>query len=71
MDLGLLDKRAAVAAASSGLGYATAAAASLPAGRLGDADDFGAIATFLCSEHARFLTGVALHVDGGDYPGLL
>ncbi len=48
-----------------------AAAASLPVGRLGNADDFGAIAAFLCSEHARFVTGVALQVDGGDYPGLL
>lgn len=39
--------------------------ASLPAGRAGDADDFGRIAAFLCSEHANFLTGVALPVDGG------
>ena len=39
--------------------------ASLPAGRAGSADDFGRIAAFLCSEHANFLTGVALPVDGG------
>jgi hypothetical protein len=25
----------------------------------------------LCSEHARFVTGVALQVDGGAYLGLL
>ena len=38
---------------------------------MGDADDFGAIVTFLCSEQARFTTGVQLHVDGGAYAGLL
>mgnify|MGYP005813236815 CR=1 FL=1 len=39
--------------------------------RMGDADDFGAIVTFLCSEQARFTTGVQLHVDGGSYAALL
>ncbi len=39
--------------------------------RMGDADDFGAVVTFLCSEQARFTTGVQLHVDGGSYAGLL
>lgn len=39
--------------------------------RMGDADDFGAVVTFLCSEQARFTTGVQLHVDGGAYLGLL
>jgi 3-oxoacyl-[acyl-carrier protein] reductase len=29
------------------------------------------VAAFLCSEHARFVTGVALPVDGGAYLGLL
>jgi 3-oxoacyl-[acyl-carrier protein] reductase len=40
-------------------------AAAVPAGRLGDPDDLGAIAAFLCSEQAGFVTGVGLHVDGG------
>jgi 3-oxoacyl-[acyl-carrier protein] reductase len=40
-------------------------AASLPSGRVGNADDFGRIAAFLCSEQANFLTGVALPIDGG------
>ena len=54
------------------LGVDTAvAAASIPAGRLGDPVDFGAVAAFLCSDAAGFVTGVALHVDGGAYPGLL
>lgn len=37
----------------------------LPARRGGDPADFGRIATFLCSEPASYLTGVALSVDGG------
>jgi 3-oxoacyl-[acyl-carrier protein] reductase len=46
-------------------------AASVPAGFLGDADDFGAVAAFVCSESARFLTGAAIPVDGGTHAGLL
>lgn len=42
----------------------------IPAGVLGDADDFGKIAAFMCSEPAKFMTGVQLHVDGGAYAGL-
>ena len=48
-----------------------AATAGIPAGVLGDAADFGAIAAFMCSEQTRFMTGVQLHVDGGAYAGLL
>ena len=39
--------------------------------RLGDPDDFGAVVAFLCSEQARFVNGLQLHVDGGSYGGLL
>ena len=39
--------------------------------RMGDAADFGAVVAFLCSEQARFTTGVQLHVDGGAYAALL
>jgi 3-oxoacyl-[acyl-carrier protein] reductase len=38
---------------------------------LGRPEDFGAIAAFVSSEHARFLTGTAIPVDGGAYAGLL
>lgn len=38
---------------------------------MGDPADFGAIVAFLCSEYARFTTGVQLHVDGGTYAALL
>lgn len=37
---------------------------------VGDPADFGRIAAFLCSEHARFITGTALPVDGGLHAGL-
>jgi 3-oxoacyl-[acyl-carrier protein] reductase len=39
--------------------------AGVPVGFWGDADDFGAVVAFLCSTHAKFITGVGLPVDGG------
>lgn len=42
-----------------------ALAESVPAKALGDPADFGRVVAFLCSEHARFVTGQALAVDGG------
>jgi 3-oxoacyl-[acyl-carrier protein] reductase len=47
------------------------AAEQLDAMRLGDADDFGAHVAFLCSEAAKFTTGLQLHIDGGAYTALL
>jgi len=41
------------------------------AGRLGDPDDFGRIAAFLCSIHAGYLSGTAVQVDGAATLGLL
>ena len=38
---------------------------------MGDPEDFGKIVAFLCSEPAKFITGVALNVDGGAVAGLL
>lgn len=46
------------------------AAAGIPAGTVGDPADFGALVTFLCSDHARFVVGAAIPVDGGAYGGL-
>ncbi|MGI9029453.1 MAG: SDR family oxidoreductase [Ilumatobacteraceae bacterium] len=38
---------------------------------MGEADDFGAIVAFLCSQQANFLNGAQVHVDGGAYQALL
>lgn len=40
-------------------------------GRQGDPEDFGRVVAFLCSEPARFVSGVALQVDGAGTLGLL
>ena len=42
----------------------------IPVGHLGSPDDFGAIATFLCSPFAKSVTGSSIVVDGGGYQGL-
>lgn len=47
-----------------------ALAASVPTGKLGDPDDFGRVAAFLCSEHCKFITGSAIPLDGGALHGL-
>jgi 3-oxoacyl-[acyl-carrier protein] reductase len=37
----------------------------IPAGRLGDPKEYGAMAAFLCSEQAAYCTGAIYRVDGG------
>lgn len=51
-------------------GDSDAIAASVPAKTIGEAGDFGRIAAFMCSEHAKFMTGVSVPVDGGAHAGL-
>lgn len=51
-------------------GELDATAMGIPAGVVGDPIDFGHSVAFLCSEHARFITGAHLNVDGGQYAGL-
>ncbi|MCC6380546.1 MAG: SDR family oxidoreductase [Burkholderiales bacterium] len=46
-----------------------AGAAAVPAGRFGDAAEFGAVCAFLCSVHASYIAGQNVLVDGGNYPG--
>ncbi len=41
---------------------------SVPARRLGTADEFGAACAFLCSTHAGYITGQNLLIDGGRFP---
>ncbi|MFN7726655.1 MAG: SDR family oxidoreductase [Rubrivivax sp.] len=40
-----------------------------PAQRFGTAQEFGAFCAFLCSQHAGYVTGQNLLMDGGAYPG--
>ena len=42
---------------------------TIPARRLGQADEFGATCAFLCSTHAGFITGQNILMDGGIFPG--
>jgi len=37
----------------------------IPLGRLGDPEDVTGLVLFLCSDAARYITGQAIHVDGG------
>jgi 3-oxoacyl-[acyl-carrier protein] reductase len=44
---------------------------TIPAGRFGQPDEFGAACAFLCSSHASYLTGQNIVLDGGAFPGML
>ncbi len=44
-----------------------AATAEILMGRIGTAQDVADAVAFLCSDHARFITGTVLKVDGGQY----
>ncbi|HEX8075851.1 MAG TPA: SDR family oxidoreductase [Thermoleophilaceae bacterium] len=41
------------------------ARAQIPAGRIGTVEEFAAVAVFLCSEQAAYVTGTSVLVDGG------
>jgi len=45
--------------------FAKARMAEVPANRFGTADEFGRACAFLCSEHAGFIVGQNLLIDGG------
>ena len=47
----------------------TAQQAQIPAGRYGNAEEFGAICAFLCSLQAGYMTGQNVLADGGSYSG--
>ena len=42
--------------------------ANVPLGRVGKAEEFAAMACFLCSDLAGFTTGTAINMDGGASP---
>lgn len=44
---------------------------SIPAGRVGDPDEFGLFCAFLCGAKAGFITGQNILLDGGVFPGTL
>ena len=43
----------------------------VPAKRFGTPEEFGAMAAFLCSVHAGYITGQNIVIDGGAFPGTL
>jgi len=51
-------------------GDADSLGAGVPVGHVGDPADFGAVVAFLCSQHAGYVTGAAIPVDGGAAGGL-
>lgn len=46
-------------------GAEEAARQEVPAGRLGQPEEFGDLVTFLCSDRAAYLTGTVIPLDGG------
>ena len=42
---------------------------TIPARRFGQADEFGALCAYVCSQQASDITGQNLLIDGGAYPG--
>jgi NAD(P)-dependent dehydrogenase (short-subunit alcohol dehydrogenase family) len=59
---------AAQAAATPFEEFAARLGANIPLGRMGQAEEFAAMACFLCSDHAGFTTGTAINMDGGASP---
>ncbi len=48
--------------------FAAKLGTNIPLGRMGRAEEFAAMACFLCSDHAGFTTGTAINMDGGASP---
>ncbi len=63
-----MEELARAAAAKEGISEAEASAkweAEIPMKRLGEPREFAALAAFLVSERASYITGTSIPVDGG------
>ncbi len=49
--------------------YAKQREDALPAGRLGNAEEFGQLCAYICSAQASYITAQNFLIDGGAYPG--
>ncbi|MBU4609365.1 SDR family oxidoreductase [Achromobacter sp. GG226] len=71
-DTDRLRKNFAIGAEKSGQSadaLAQSRAKTIPSGRFGTAEEFGATCAFLCSVQAAYMTGQNVLLDGGAYPG--
>ena len=60
-----LDRKAAERQGTTPDAVKAAKAAGIPVGRYGSPEEFGAVAAFLASEQAAYITGSMIRVDGG------
>ena len=67
--LAMLDQVDASARGISEAEAREARTATVPAGRFGTADEFGAACAWLCSDKAGFVIGQNILLDGGAFPG--
>ena len=69
--LAMLDKVDAAASGVSEQAARESRVATVPAGRFGTAEEFGAACAWLCSDKAGFVIGQNILLDGGAFPGAL
>ena len=69
--LAMLDQVDASARGISEAEAREARTATLPTGRFGTADEFGAACAWLCSDKAGFVIGQNILLDGGAFPGAI
>ncbi|MEI4472976.1 SDR family oxidoreductase [Frigidibacter sp. MR17.24] len=65
-----LDAAAAARTGKTPAEVATASRATIPAGRYGRVEEFAAVAAFLCSGPASYVTGTSVRCDGGMIRGV-
>ncbi|TDS88250.1 3-oxoacyl-[acyl-carrier protein] reductase [Rahnella sp. BIGb0236] len=68
--LGQLDAARAGREGTSVEDVAAKSAASIPARRYGKPEEYGAVAAFLASQQASYMTGSVIRVDGGMIPSI-